>query len=120
MSVDLTNQSGATCTLFGYPGMQLLDVAGHFLPTNVIRGGGPLFDNAQANLGPSTVVLAPQRKAAFSFSYSDVPVGNETSCPTSTSALVTPPGDFTSATVALAIAPCGGGTIHVSPVYAGS
>jgi hypothetical protein len=118
MSVNLTNHGSSSCTLFGYPGMQLLDGSGNKLPTIVVRGGGPQFSVAAANQGPVTVTLAPQQTAAFSFSYEDVPVGNETSCPTSVSSLITPPGDFTSATVALAIAPCGGGTIHVSPVYA--
>ena len=118
LSVDMTNQSGTTCTLFGYPGMQLLDGSGNDLPTNVVRGGGPQFGIPGADQAPNTVVLAPQQQAAFSLSYSDVPVGTESTCPTSTNALVTPPGSLTSATVPLAIAPCGGGTIHVSPVYA--
>ncbi|HUY40368.1 MAG TPA: DUF4232 domain-containing protein [Candidatus Dormibacteraeota bacterium] len=120
MSVNLTNQAGTTCTLFGYPGMQLLDGSGNNLPTNVVRGGGPQFGVPGADQAPTTVVLAPQQTAAFSLSYSDVPVGTETTCPTSTNALITPPGDFVPATVALAVAPCGGGTIHVSPVYATS
>jgi hypothetical protein len=117
MSVDLTNRGTAKCTMYGYPGMQLLDAANNNLPTNVVRGGGPQFPDPAANQAPTTVVLAPQQTAAFSFSFGDVPVGNETSCPTSTRSLITPPGDFTSATVPLAIGPCGGGTIHVSPVY---
>jgi hypothetical protein len=117
MSVDLTNQSASTCTLYGYPGMQLLDAGGMRLPTNVVRGGGPQFPNPAANQPPTTVVLSSGRTAAFGLSFSDVPVGGETTCPGSASALITPPGDFTSATVPLAIAPCGGGTIHVSPVY---
>ena len=120
MSVDLTNQSSSSCTLFGYPGMQLLDGSGNKLPTNVVRGGGPQFGVPGADQGPATVVLAPQHTAAFSFSYSDVPVGTESSCPMSTSSLITPPGDLVSGTVALAISPCGGGTIHVSPVYSTS
>jgi hypothetical protein len=120
LSIDLTNHSATTCSLYGYPGMQLLDGSGNDIPTDVIRGGGPQFAVAAANKAPTTVVLATGQTAAFSLSYEDVPVGSETSCPTSVHALVTPPGDLTSATVALAIAPCGGGTIHVSPVYASS
>ena len=54
---------------------------------------------------------------AFSLSYSDVPVGTETSCPTSISAQITPPGNYQSATLPLQMDPCGGGTVHVSPVY---
>jgi Protein of unknown function (DUF4232) len=117
MSVNLTNHGTTACTMFGYPGMQLLDASGNNLPTTVIRGGGPQFLAAAANQGPTTVTLAPQQTAAFSFSYEDVPVGTETTCPTSAHSLITPPGDVTSATVPLVIAPCGAGTIHVSPVY---
>jgi hypothetical protein len=119
MSVVLTNRGSSTCSLFGYPGMQLLDASGANLPTNVIRGGGPLFPVAAANQAPKTVLIAPGASGSFGLSYSDVPVGNETSCPTSANAEITPPGNTSSVTVALAIAPCGGGTVHVSPVYAG-
>ena len=117
MAVTMANQGSASCTLNGYPGMQLLDASGADLPTTVIRGGGPMFADAAANQAPAQVVLAPGAVAKFSFSYEDVPVGNETSCPTSTSSEITPPNDYSYAVIALAIAPCGGGTIHVSPVY---
>jgi hypothetical protein len=65
--------------------------------------------------------VAPSSTAQFAYQFSDVPVGSETSCPTSESASVTMPGATTaSPTFQLAIDPCGNGTIHVSPVYAGS
>jgi hypothetical protein len=104
--------------MFGYAGMQLYDSGGMALPTNVVRGGAQ-FATAAANNPPAALTLAPNGTARFTLRYSDVPVGNEMSCPTSATAHVTPPNDFSSATVALAIAPCGGGTVHVSPVYAG-
>jgi Protein of unknown function (DUF4232) len=119
MTVVFTNRGASTCSLFGYPGMQLLDASGGNLPTNVVRGGGPIFPVAAANQPPKTVLIASGASASFGLSYSDVPVGNETSCPTSANAEITPPGNTSSVTVALAIAPCGGGTVHVSPVYAG-
>jgi len=98
--------------------MQLLSAAGTPIPTTVIRGGGPAYPTAAANAAPAPVSLAPQQTAAFSFSYSDVPVGNQTSCPTSARSEITPPNDTAYAVVPLSIAPCGEGTIHVSPVYA--
>jgi hypothetical protein len=119
MTVAFTNRGASTCSLFGYPGMQLLDASGANLPTNVVRGGGPQFPVAAANQPPRTVRNAPGATGSFGLSYSDVPVGNETSCPTSANAEITPPGNTAFVTVALAIAPCGGGTIHVSPVYSG-
>jgi hypothetical protein len=120
LSVSLTNTSTSTCTLAGYPGMQLLSSSGASLPTNVVRGGGQPFTASAANQPPSTVTLAPNAVAAFSLNYEDVPVGSETTCPTSAKAEITPPNDTAFLTVALQIAPCGGGTIHVSPVYATS
>ncbi len=119
MTVSLTNVSSTTCTLQGYPGMQLLAASGASLPTNVVRGGVQ-FPTAAANQSPSLVTLAPQQAATFSLSYEDVPVGNETTCPTSAKAEITPPNDVAHAVVTLAISPCNGGTVHVSPVYAGS
>jgi hypothetical protein len=116
MAVTMTNQ-GTTCTLDGYPGMQLLDASSSPITTTVVRGGGPSFADAAANLPPASVTLASGAVAKFSFSYEDVPVGNETSCPTSTSSEITPPNDTAYAVIPLAVAPCDNGTIHVSPVY---
>jgi hypothetical protein len=120
LGITFTNTSTATCTLFGYPGMLLLDAGGNPLATNVVRGGGPQFPAAGANAPATTVTLGPNQPAAFALSYSDVPVGNETSCPTSSKARITPPNDTGYVVITLQIGPCGGGTIHVSPVYPGS
>jgi hypothetical protein len=74
-----------------------------------------------ANAAPSPVSVAPSSTAQFAYQYSDVPVGSETSCPTSEEATVTMPGaTAASSTFALAIGPCGNGTVRVSPVYAPS
>lgn len=116
--MTLTNTSSAACGLNGYPGMQLLDAQGAPIPTTVVRGGFH-FLQAAANQPPSPVTLASHATGAFSLAYEDVPVGNETSCPTSAQAEVTPPNDYTHLVVALAIGPCNNGTVHVSPVYAG-
>ncbi|HEX4081416.1 MAG TPA: DUF4232 domain-containing protein [Acidimicrobiales bacterium] len=119
MTVSLTNVSSTTCTLQGYPGMQLLTASGSSLPTQVVRGGTQ-FPAAAANQSPALVTLAPQQGATFSLAYEDVPVGNETTCPTSAKAEITPPNDVGHGVITLAISPCNGGTVHVSPVYAGS
>lgn len=116
--LSLTNTSSTTCGLNGYPGMQLLDSQGAPIPTTVVRGGFH-FLQAAANQPPSLVTLAPQTTGAFSVAYEDVPVGNETSCPTSAQAEVTPPNDYSYLVMALAISPCNNGTVHVSPVYSG-
>ena len=117
LEITMVN-TGSTCTMQGYPGMLLLSSSGTALPTNVIRGGS--FDSASANAPAVLVTLHTGQNASFSLTYEDVPVGNETTCPTSTSAEITPPNAVPHNVIALAIAPCGGGTIHVSPVYAGA
>ncbi len=117
MTIGFTNTSSSTCTLKGYPGMQLLSSTGVSLPTNVVRGVGQ-WAAAAASQPPSLVTLAPQQVATFSLSYEDVPVGSETSCATSAKAQVTAPTDRTSLTITLSITPCNNGTVHVSPVYA--
>jgi hypothetical protein len=71
-----------------------------------------------ANGAPSSVALAPSGRAQFAYQFSDVPVGAQTSCPTSEQATTTMPGATTSSpSFALAIDPCGNGTIRVSPLY---
>jgi hypothetical protein len=120
LDVVMTNQAAGPCTLIGYPGMQLLGPNNAPLPTNVLRGGGPRFPNPAANATPTLVTVASGASAQFSLSYSDVPVGTETHCPTSQTTEVTPPNDTAYAVVPLQITACGGGTIHVSPVYASS
>jgi hypothetical protein len=117
-NISMRNTSSTSCTLSGYPGMQLYDSSQNPIPTNVVRGMQN-FGTPAANSPAELVTLLPGALASFTVHYSDVPVGNETSCPTSASAHVTPPNDTTSATVSLQIAPCNGGTVHVSPVYAG-
>jgi Domain of unknown function (DUF4232) len=120
-TIELTIQmvnTGPPCTLQGYPGMQLLSSSGSSLPTNVVRGGPPTFTNPAANQSPSLVHLATHGTAAFSLTYSDVPVGTQTVCPNAAKAEVTPPNDTAFAVMTLQVADCGNGTIHLSPVYA--
>ncbi len=94
------------CVLGGYPGLQLLSSSGAALPTKVIRGGHYTF----TSMAPTTVTLTTGQSVYFNLGYSDVPVGNETSCPTSSSLEVTPPNSYTHLVVAASLAPCGGGT----------
>ena len=51
------------------------------------------------------MTLAPQQVATFSLVYEDVPVGNETTCPTSAKAEITPPNDVGHGVITLAISP---------------
>jgi Domain of unknown function (DUF4232) len=119
LTISMRNTSATACTLQGYPGMQLLNSQGAMIPTNVVRGSFTGSAPAPASQPPSLITLAPGFSATFWLQYEDVPVGNETTCPASTKAQITPPNDTAPALVPLVISPCNGGTVHVSPVYAG-
>jgi hypothetical protein len=118
--ITITNAGTTTCTVNGYPTMALFSGSGAPLTVTIVNGLTVTVSSA-ANAPPSSVSVAPSSRAQFAYQYSDVPVGSETSCPTSESASVTMPGSTTSSpSFQLAIGPCGNGTIKVSPVYAGS
>jgi hypothetical protein len=115
--VTVTNTGTSTCTTLGYPTMALFGSTGSAITVTIVDGLSVQV-SPQANAAPSTVTIAPAAKAQFAYQYSDVPTGNETTCPTSVTASVTVPG----ATVAspnfpLSVAPCNNGTIRVSPLY---
>jgi hypothetical protein len=113
-TLGLKSTATAPCVLGGYPGLQLLSSSGGALPTKVIRGGHYTF----TSMAPTTVTLTTGQSVYFNIGYSDVPVDNETSCPTSSSLEVTPPNSYTHLVVTASLAPCGGGTVVVSPVFA--
>jgi hypothetical protein len=109
---SLTNVSQATCTLFGYPGMQLLSSGGQSLPTTVVRGGGTTV----TGMSPQTVTLAPSAVAYFNVTSSDVTTAN-TTCSAGTQLEVTPPTNTTHATLPLSIRACDNGRLDTSPVF---
>lgn len=108
-----TNASKTTCTLYGFPGAQMLDAQHNPLPTKALwQTSAYMYSNQQKQL----VKLAPGAAAYFAVTWSDVTVGSETSCPTSAYLSVTPPNDFSVLTVADQITACGGGSLEISPV----
>ncbi len=113
VTVALRNSSEAACGLSGYPGLQLVSGSGSALPTNVVRGGAYGF----TNMAPAPTMLQPGQSAYFNLGYSDVPTGNETTCPSSATVEVTPPNAYGHLDVSLRIAPCNAGTVTVSPVF---
>ncbi len=115
-TVVLRNASGATCVLGGYPGLLMLGPGGTPLPTIVVRKGAYSFTSQT----PVVVTLTPGGTTSFNIGYSDVPVGGETSCPSSVSLEVTPPGAYDHLTTPATLAPCARGTLVVSPVLAAS
>jgi hypothetical protein len=112
-TITLKSSSAAPCVLNGYPGLGLVASDGSTLPSNVVRKGNYSF----TAMAPTTVTLTAGQSAYFNIGYSDVPVGSETSCPSSASLEVTPPNAFDHLTIPATLAPCGGGTLVVSPVF---
>jgi Protein of unknown function (DUF4232) len=118
--ITVTNAGTSPCTVDGYPAIALFSGSGAPLSVTLVNGLSVSISTA-ANAPPSSFSVAPSSTAQFAYQFSDVPVGSETSCPTSEAATVTMPGATTaSPKFQLAIGPCGNGTIRVSPVYAGS
>jgi hypothetical protein len=108
----------ATCTMEGYPTLARFSASGATLPITVVDGltvnlSGP------PTQPPSPLTLSSGQQAEFTFEYSDVVTGSETSCASSTTLSVTTPGaSVASAQVPLTMAPCNNATVEVSPVYA--
>jgi hypothetical protein len=110
-----TNKTGVSCTLFGFPGAQLLDAQNNPLPTSVMRDGNQLSTQP----GPTLVTVPAGGSAKFLMHWGVVPVGNET-CPTSSQLEVTPPDEFDSLIIPMAIMACNHGQLDVSAVQPAS
>jgi photosystem II stability/assembly factor-like uncharacterized protein len=121
--VSFKNISNATCTLDGYPGLKMLDEAGHPIPTEVTDG----IAYTVPSIPEQTVTLAPEAVASFELGFSDSTGYGTASCPTSAKVEITPSSSDQPITVSWQIQPYGGrsiqqlhcGEVTVSPVYAG-
>jgi hypothetical protein len=105
-----------TCELFGYPGVDLLNSAGHAVAHlgRTLRGmaGGV----APGVTGPQPVILAPGQSASALAEASNVPQGGIADCG-SYSLLITVPNQFVSVSGGTAMLPRCDAQIH--PVVAG-
>jgi len=101
-----TNVSKATCTVRGYPALQLYGKRGRPIPTHVKRDLRPR---------PRTVTLKPGASATFRTSYNDVAVPR---CPVSSVIQITPPHAAASLFIPAVLTPCRG-IVHESAVFAG-
>jgi hypothetical protein len=113
VTFGLTNISPTTCVMWGYPGGQMYASNGSQIATYVHRGGTLSFENIPV----STVTIGPGQAAWFNLGYSDVPVGNESSCPSSSTFRVIPPNTTEQLATTITMDPCGGGSVYVSPVF---
>jgi hypothetical protein len=114
------NHSGASCSLRGYPGAQLVDAQGRQLQTQLKWGHGFFPDTM---LPPRTVVIEPGRAGRFGLSFAtNNEYGGGISCATAAWLDSVPPNAYQSLRVALTggghpvIAPCGR-VVNASPVY---
>ncbi|MFI6599878.1 DUF4232 domain-containing protein [Nonomuraea sp. NPDC050536] len=78
-----TNRSGTTCTLYGYPGLIMIDKQGDALRTRVRREPGPRH----------TVTVKPGRSASAIVHWTVIQVGSETTCPAPYRLMVIPPDE---------------------------
>jgi len=104
-----TNHSAKTCSLHGYPGVQMLTKSGKNLSTTDEKAPGAFSIEEKA------VVLAPGKTAYFGVLYADQTGYAKLTCPTSAALKFTPPQDTRTVTLHgshAQIAPYGGSTGH--------
>jgi hypothetical protein len=117
-TVMLAEVGTGTCTINGYPTLTRFNASGATVVTTVVQGLTVNLSGPQSQ-PPTLVTLTPTQKAEFTYQFSDVVTGTETSCAVSTSLSVTTPGATTpSAKAPVTISACNNGTVDVSPVYA--
>lgn len=117
-NIKLTNTTSRSCTLYGHPGLLLLDEHGAALPTHV---------QWNSKVAATRIMLAPHESASASarFSPNVAGAGDATSgqCqPTATHIKITPPDETTQliAAVAPATSVCERGALSVSSLVAGA
>jgi hypothetical protein len=110
----LRSLAAQVCTLYGFPGVQLLDAAARPMPTYLTWSRSGYLIGA---VPEQTLTLDPGSSVYFVLEYTDV-AGPNQACRAAPSLRVTPPNAYTSIVTAVhGIAPCGG-VIRASPVLA--
>jgi hypothetical protein len=116
-----TNHSAKTCSLYGYPSVQMVTKSGKNLSTTDEKGAGYF------GIHEKTVVLASGKTAYFGILYPDSSGYANVTCPESAALRFTPPQDIRTITVhkSAQITPYGTilghahcGVIRVTPVTA--
>jgi hypothetical protein len=119
-TVTLAEVGAGSCTIDGYPTLARFSASGASVPTTMVHGL-TISASGPASEPPSVIALSSTQQAEFTFQYSDVITGTETTCPTSTTLSVTTPGATSpSAPISLSMTACNNGTVNVSAVYASS
>ena len=109
----LTNVSGRTCLLGGYPGMAFLSSTGKVLRGTVARGSTTLFRDP----GPRTLTLRPGARVSYSLGF----ISPQTSaCRTTAEVEVTPPNATRTLLVRSRVSVCPGQPMTVSALVPGT
>jgi hypothetical protein len=112
LTYAFTNNGSSPCTLYGYPGLALLDEKGQPLKeVKIIRSQDTYFSSKQPR---QKVTLAPGKQASFQIAYNHI-TSPEENCPTSSKIEITPPNAFQHFTLTEQIKPCTG-KVRVTPV----
>jgi Protein of unknown function (DUF4232) len=115
-TIVLTNDSAATCSLDGFPTLQLMNGSTDVSTTQTDGNSPP---GAQISDTPTLVNIAPDTAASFVVQWLDVPTGSQ-ECNAAYELGITLPGGGGKVTAAIGqIMPCGG-DLYVSPVRAGT
>ncbi len=117
--IRLKNTSQSTCTLSGYPRLQMLNAAGAPITTRLHFGA----DYIVPAIPVRTVTLAPNASAGFLVGYEDATGYATAVCPTSDTIKIFPPHDASALSVRWHLTPYGGsvnalrcGILAVSPI----
>jgi len=101
VTLKLTNRSTHPCRLYGYGGLQLLDAAGHELPTRQVRVDQPR---------PQLIKLTPGASAYSTLYWVSMPIDRK--CAQAAAVLITPPDETTSIRTGALGSVCDGGRIQ--------
>lgn len=115
--VSFRNVGTTTCTLYGYPGVALLNTAGQEVAQAERTPQGFIAGLRTGSSSPPTAILAPGRTATAVIEGNDVVgVTGTTSCPKYSGVLVTPPTSTEPVHFTLSVVACLGVAVH--PVLA--
>ncbi|RJQ74995.1 DUF4232 domain-containing protein [Pseudonocardiaceae bacterium YIM PH 21723] len=110
----LVNQGPATCTIHGFPGLQLQEAMGTPLPTTAVWDWPPVT--------PTTITLLPNQAAATNLHWSVVPGDGDDQTgpcqPTASHLAIIPPDESVQTRMVWAYGPvCSQGRLHTSVFY---
>jgi hypothetical protein len=111
------NTSSQTCQITGYPGVAGLDASGdqQVQATRTLNG---FMGGVPTGSPPPVVTLAPDQSASATVEATDVPVGDQTTCPSYPALLITSPNTTPAVMVSVGLPGCS--PLQVHPVVPGT